>query len=452
MNESSFGGPGSPIICILGGEGAVSPSTGIFYPSIIVLAERLSALVIEPEHRFYGTSQPVPPFDTRRLQLLTAQQALADAASFIEHTRFERNCTGRGGQPRCPVITVGGSYPGFLSAMMRVRYPEVVDMAYAGSAPMGFYAQAVDQYAYYKVITQSAERAVPGCAAAVRQVVAATLGASPTKAQVVTGANLCKPLPDYIASGPDSLLVDELSMVVMYSFANLNMANYPPSSSTGLARACQGIVAGVAQPWPALAGFLGGFASPALAGFLGAAAVAQPGRPSACYNLSSQLPSGVNATISSGDWSGVGTGDDGSAWDLETCSLLVEAIGANGVSDMFLAREWTIEWLNAHCAARFGPEVQPRPRYLADVWGFDADRLPHVSSRIIFTNGLNDGWSAGGILTNLSATLLAFNAPDGAHHSDLSHLWPSDADTPDVVSMRASVHDTLARWVAELSP
>ena len=60
-------------------------------------------------------------------------------------------CSGENGEPRCPVITVGGSYPGWLSAMMRLRYPEVVDMAYAGSAPMLFYSQLVDQAAYYKV-------------------------------------------------------------------------------------------------------------------------------------------------------------------------------------------------------------------------------------------------------------------------------------------------------------
>jgi hypothetical protein len=51
-NETWFGGPGSPILCILGGEGAVPPSTGIFYPFVTdVLAQRFSALVVEPEHR-----------------------------------------------------------------------------------------------------------------------------------------------------------------------------------------------------------------------------------------------------------------------------------------------------------------------------------------------------------------------------------------------------------------
>ena len=57
LNETWWGGPGSPILCILGGEGAVPPSTGIFYPFVTdVLAKRFNALVVQPEHRFYGTS------------------------------------------------------------------------------------------------------------------------------------------------------------------------------------------------------------------------------------------------------------------------------------------------------------------------------------------------------------------------------------------------------------
>ena len=108
-NVSSFGGAGFPIICIMGGEGAIEPETGIFYPSIVLLAQRLKALIIEPEHRFYGTSQPLGAFDSQRLQLLTAPQALADAAEFIQATRRQYKCSGSDGEPRCPVVTVGGS-------------------------------------------------------------------------------------------------------------------------------------------------------------------------------------------------------------------------------------------------------------------------------------------------------------------------------------------------------
>ena len=103
------------------------------------------------------------------------------------------------------------------------------------------------------------------------------------------------------------------------------------------------------------------------------------------------------------------------------------------------------EWLNAHCAARFN--VTPRPTALSDLWGLSEARLPLVTSHIIFTNGLNDGFSAGGVLSNLSDTLLSFSMPNGAHHSDLSRSWPSPSDTPDVKLVRQLTAAILAVWL-----
>ena len=116
---------------------------------------------------------------------------------------------------------------------------------------------------------------------------------------------------------------------------------------------------------------------------------------------------------------------------------------------VFLPRTWTYAWLDAHCRARFG--VTPQPRALPDLWGFDLDVLPRVTSHIVFTNGLRDGWSAGGVPSNLSATLLAFNMPLGAHHSDLNYKWPDAAtDTPDVLLVRELVARKIEQWLAEL--
>ncbi len=60
---------------------------------------------------------------------------------------------------------------------------------------------------------------------------------------------------------------------------------------------------------------------------------------------------------------------------------------------MFPPRPWSLEWLNAHCQARFS--VSPQPVRLVEEWGFD-DLVRVGASHIIFTNGLNDGWSSGG--------------------------------------------------------
>jgi len=410
-------------------------------------------LFLKPEHRYYGASLPTGAYDTRKLEYLTAEEALADAATLIQAKRVEFKCSGIGSEPRCPVIVCGGSYPAFLAAMMRLRFPEVVDMAYAASAPMKFYSQAVDQYEYYAVVTESAKRVSPTCPDAVRSMLAKTLATAKTVDEVVAGARLCDPLPPYLASGDLGLLVNEVSMVVAYTFANLNMANYPPStpdSPTGLFTTCMKIENSVSSgdSWGALASFLSGFCLTTQQPTSPLTASSSSSSSSSCFNLSSQLPSGVNATISSGDWSGVGTGDDGSSWDFETCTYLVEAIGMNNVTDMFLPRSWSLQWLMSHCQARFG--VTPSPRTLPDLWGFDEDRLAVLTSRIIFTNGLNDGWSAGGLQRNLSESLIVYNMQNGAHHSDLNHLWPSPADSEDVTEVRELVAQQLIAWLKEL--
>ena len=76
------------------------------------------------------------------------------------------------------------------------------------------------EYEYYELITQSAEKAVPGCAAAVRASMAA-FDALPDQESIVAAMDLCEPLPAYM-DGDLQTLKDEVSMVAMYTFAGLN--------------------------------------------------------------------------------------------------------------------------------------------------------------------------------------------------------------------------------------
>ncbi|GMH75847.1 hypothetical protein TrRE_jg1825 [Triparma retinervis] len=352
-----FKGPGNPIFLVFGGEGAVPPSTGLFYPYINEqLAANLSAAVLQPEHRFYGASQPAPKTNDNLKKLMTPQQALNDAANLVTSFRAQAGCATTPGEPGyCPVIAVGGSYPGFLSFSARLTHPNVFDASYAASAPVHFYAQQVDGGDYYELITKSAERSMAGC--------------------------------------PESV-----SKALSDVQADLQDGDY-------------------------------------------------------CFDMSSQLPSGKSATISSGDWSGVGTGDDGEMWDWQTCSLLVERIGFDAGRSMFLQRDWTMEWMAEHCSKRF--EVTPDPLKLANDWGF-ADIESTGLTRVLFTNGLNDGWAVGSVTTVSDIAnaeerdLIVMNFDNGAHHSDLSHSEPGDDDTLDIQKGHADIQDLMNRWVKDI--
>ncbi len=82
--------------------------------------------------------------------------------------------------------------------------------------------QAVDDLAYYSVVTASAERAVPGCPAAVRDVMSSTLASAASKDEITSNLDLCE-LPLYLQEGSLHLLVDEINMIVMYTCAFLFM-------------------------------------------------------------------------------------------------------------------------------------------------------------------------------------------------------------------------------------
>jgi hypothetical protein len=307
--EDYFQGPGFPIFLVLGGEGAIEPETGLFYPFVTHhLAKSLGAYVLQPEHRFYGSSQPVSSYDIAqaravgledpRVRLLTSEQALHDAIRLLRKIKHDLGCSGdddRGGVNDCPVISVGGSYPGYLSAMARLVFPDDVDMAYAASAPMHFYSQSVLPEEYYNHITDVAELAYPGCAAAVKLALADVQSYFRTKDAYVRDAwqvGICKgTIPKYIQD--TETFLEEVFMMVGYTFANDNMAYYPPSNDTRLVKSCRAFSR---SDWTCI---------DKLRFFLvdSLAAVNND-----CVDMRMQLPSGPHATISSGDWSGVGSG------------------------------------------------------------------------------------------------------------------------------------------------
>lgn len=199
-------GPGYPVFVIVGGEGPLDD--GFLYPFVTQhLAKLFHAAVLEPEHRFYGKSTPLPATQvtaTELVQYLTVEQAMADAIALTQHVirnDFQCHQDDKSSRHYCPVITVGGSYPGFLAALLRMVYPQYVDMAYASSGPILLYGQIPDPNIYYDILTDAAEHASPGCKAAVRKTLyqaVDTIQAAPTLAHAAQAVHVCPRLPPQI--------------------------------------------------------------------------------------------------------------------------------------------------------------------------------------------------------------------------------------------------------------
>lgn len=136
------------------------------YP--LELAQNAEALVVVLEHRFYGSSYPLPDLATDNLPLLSSRQALEDLVSFLAFidSQLVSNYSLPAGTVSKKVV-VGGSYPGALSAWLRIKYPHVVAGSLASSGVVNAY------WAMPQFDEQVAAAAGPVCAAALRNVTAA---------------------------------------------------------------------------------------------------------------------------------------------------------------------------------------------------------------------------------------------------------------------------------------
>ena len=71
----------------------------------------------------------------------------------------------------------------------------------------------------------------------------------------------------------------------------------------------------------------------------------------------------------------------------------------------------------------------------------------HPFSSSMYSNGMLDPWSGGGVRDSLSDTLVAVLIPEGAHHLDLRASNPADPDS--VVLARVTERAHISHWLKE---
>lgn len=323
--------------------------------------------------------------------------------------------------------------------MMRLVHSDVVDIGYASSAPLPLYAQTVDPNAYFDKVTQSTEHTSAGCPHAIKSALLEIQDdmmalESPHDVNVYGHAaqkmGICsdQQLPSYIDSV--HLLWHEVVSTVAANFADFNMANYPPAPTNEVNRACDVFKDDSKDAYEKLRGLW------------------KVLDDSECFDFHTQIPDGPRGRVTSADWTGGGDGKTGLSWEWQTCTDLVVQAGY-GPNSMFPEREWSLDALTKHCTNRFGEPGAPKPTRMVDQWHFD-DLIGQGASRLLFTNGLADGWSADSILDNLSPDIVAINMPNGAHRSDLSHMGPRAADTEDIKASFPLILNAMTRWLKEI--
>lgn len=132
--NTPFNPTNGTVFIYIGGEGpeaGMSNGTGF----VVQLANKFSGMIIAVEHRFYGSSQPfgqnADSYSTANLAYLTVDQSLADLAYFIQTIKADNFL---GVSETNPFITIGGSYPGAMSAWFRYKFPHLTAGSLASSA------------------------------------------------------------------------------------------------------------------------------------------------------------------------------------------------------------------------------------------------------------------------------------------------------------------------------
>jgi len=219
---------GGPNFLMIGGEGPIDTWDVSSSLAMGQWGKQYNAMLYSVEHRFYGDSQPFDDLSTEHLYYLTSQQALADAAVFINQINTDRNLTN-------PVwVVFGGSYPGNLAAWFRLKYPQLMVGSIASSAPV----QAKTDFYEYLLVVENSTRAfgTDGCADNIQAFSTWLQNATTTKdgrASAAKGFQFCG---DW---GADWVLEKDLEMLLSVTIDSMaGNVQYDDDAHTKLANAC----------------------------------------------------------------------------------------------------------------------------------------------------------------------------------------------------------------------
>jgi len=403
-----------PIFFYTGNEGdieAFAQNSGFVWDT----APAFKALIIFAEHRYYGKSLP---FGNKSLNpdpafngYLTSEQALADYAQLLTDIKATVQ-----GADKSPVIAFGGSYGGMLAAWFRYKYPHICAGAIAASAPVAQFDAPCD--AFGRIVTADYTAENEACSSAIRSSWASIDNVTSNQDGldwINKEFKFCKALKDKNdVTGFKDFLND--------LWTNVAMMDYPykttflmPLPGNPVKAVCDVITGRLVQENPnakniihAIAGGVNIYTN-----FTGT---------SKCTNLADQDQIGADM------------------WDYQACTEMVMPMCFDGVNDMFENAPWNETEYAANCKKKW--KIDPQPKMADLMYG---SKALFGASNIVFSNGLLDPWSSGGILKNVSKSVIAILIPEGAHHLDLR--GKNDADPFSVKQARKLEREYMKKWI-----
>ncbi|KAL1493398.1 hypothetical protein ABEB36_011459 [Hypothenemus hampei] len=417
INDSYFN-QDDPIFFYTGNEGDISmfaQNTGFIFD----LARKLGALIVFAEHRFYGETLPfgnASYSSPQNLGYLSAQQALADYVYLINdlQKQYGKNVD----IIKLPVIAFGGSYGGMLAAWIRIKYPYAVTGAIASSAPIWQFQGLTPCENFYKIVTdvirslgsESCVNTLTKSWGILRNLTKTDKG----KTDVSNTFKLCQPLKNQ--NNTDALL-SWLSDI----YVNIVMINYPyptsflvPLPGNPVKEFCQAIDSSDSTGDEDLL-----------------TAVAKG------LEIYTNFTSSVKCNDILAD-PAPNLGYLG--WYFQSCTDMIMPI-CSTKDDLFEDYQWDFSEFSNSCFKKFSVRPRNEEVPILEFGGKDIE----TATNIVFSNGLLDPWSSGGVLKNISSQVVSILIPDGAHHVDLRSSNPLDNE--DVKVARQFHEIQIKKWL-----
>uniref|UniRef100_A0ACD5Z7B6 Uncharacterized protein n=1 Tax=Avena sativa TaxID=4498 RepID=A0ACD5Z7B6_AVESA len=401
-----------PIFVYTGNESPVDffiPSTGFMFD----IAPKFGALLVFIEHRFYGESLPFGnhSYDsTEKLGYLTSTQALADYAILISSLKQNLSAVDS------PVVVFGGSYGGMLAAWFRLKYPHVAIGALASSAPILMFDHITPWTSFYDALLEDYKSESLNCFSVIKAVWAVLYERGSNKTGLLELSKTfraCQTVQSVDFFG--RWLEDAFKFTTLFDYpvpVNFvkNLPAYP-----------------VKEMCKIIDGFSGG-ADVVQKAFAAASLYYNYTGTEHCFNIEK-------------------AGDPlGPIFQWQACTEMILPMTSSKYS-IFPPSEFSYDNRSADCLRTF--KVQPRPHWVTTEYG--GNKIEHVlkrfGSNIIFSNRTRDPLSRGGVLKNISSSIIALVAEKGAHHFDLRGATKHDPEW--VVEQRRQEVEIIQGWLKQ---
>ncbi|XP_045795896.1 lysosomal Pro-X carboxypeptidase-like [Trifolium pratense] len=422
INDTYWGGAKkkAPIFVYTGNEGDIewfTLNTGFMFE----IAPYFNALLVFIEHRYYGKSIPfggndeVANRNSSTLGYMSSTQALADYATLIIDLKKNLSAIDS------PVVVFGGSYGGMLAAWFRLKYPHVAIGALASSAPILQFLDLVSPYTFTNIVTQDYKSESENCYKVIKESwkeIEDTANAPGGIEQLHKSFKICK---------NNTITADALKGWLQTALMYTAMTDYPTPTNF--------LTPLPAYPVKKMCEAIDSISTAGNESLTKMYAVAN-----IFYNYT--------GTVTCFDF-GNDSDDsiDQGGWNWQSCTEMIMPLGGNNEESIFPAQKWELEDTLSYCKHEY--HIVPRPHWITtEFGGQDIGRvLKRFGSNIIFFNGLRDPWSGGGVLKNISKSLIAIVATEGAHHVDLR--FSTKGDPKWLKNVRKQEVKIIESWISQ---